>query len=169
VRDQVVQYIDVATTLTITPTINADGYVNLSVLQEVNSATAEIQFDAPVISTREAETQLLARNGQTVVIGGLVDRQRDRTRTGIPFLKDIPVLGLLFGSTRENEVNSELFLFLTPYIVETDEDADRVREEIERKSDQLKSVLPIVPILPPVIRPDTIRGTVPPDTARTGR
>lgn len=152
VRDQVVQYRDVGTSLTIVPTINDDGYVNLLVTQEVSSATNEIQFDAPVISTREASTQLLARNGQTVVIGGLVDRQSDRTRSGIPFLKDIPILGYLFGSTRETTANSELFLFLTPYIVGTDEDADRVREEIERQSELLKSIVPIRPITPPVVR-----------------
>jgi general secretion pathway protein D len=160
VRDDVVSYIDVATALTIVPTINADGYVNLAVTQEVNSATEVVQFGAPVISTREATTQILARNGQTVVIGGLVDRQRDRSRSGVPLLKDIPILGLLFGSTRANTINSELFLFLTPYIVASDEDADRVREEIERKADELKPLVPIVPILPPVIRPDTIRGAV---------
>jgi general secretion pathway protein D len=160
VRDDVVSYIDVATALTILPTINADGYVNLAVTQEVNSATEVVQFGAPVISTREATTQILARNGQTVVIGGLVDRQRDRSRSGIPLLKDIPVLGFLFGSTRDNTINSELFLFLTPYIVASDEDADRVREEIERKAEQIKPLVPIVPILPPVIRPDTIRGPV---------
>jgi general secretion pathway protein D len=160
VRDDVVSYIDVATALTIVPTINADGYVNLAVTQEVNSATEVVQFGAPVISTREATTQILARNGQTVVIGGLVDRQRDRSRSGVPLLKDIPILGLLFGSTRANTINSELFLFLTPYIVASDADADRVREEIERKADEIRPLVPIVPILPPVIRPDTIRGAV---------
>jgi general secretion pathway protein D len=158
--DQVVQYQSVGTSLTILPTINDDGYVNLQVTQEVSSATDEVQFDAPVISTREATTQLLARNGQTVVIGGLVDRQTERVRTGIPFLKDIPVLGFLFGSTRETTGNSELFLFLTPYIVATDEDAETLRREIENRSELLQQVVPITPILPPVVRiiPDTIRS-----------
>jgi general secretion pathway protein D len=158
--DQVVQYQSVGTSLTILPTINDDGYVNLQVTQEVSNATDEVQFDAPVISTREATTQLLARNGQTVVIGGLVDRQTERVRTGIPFLKDIPVLGFLFGSTREMTGNSELFLFLTPYIVATDDDAETLRREIENRSELLQQVVPITPILPPVIRiiPDTIRS-----------
>lgn len=160
VRDQIVQYREVGTSLHILPTINDDGYVNLQVTQEVSAATAETQFGAPVISTREATTQLLARNGQTVVIGGLVDRLTDRRRAGIPFLKDIPLLGYLFGSTRETKSNSELFLFLTPYIVASDEDADRLREEIERGRELLQPVMPITPLAPPVIRsirPDTIR------------
>jgi general secretion pathway protein D len=99
--NQSVSYRDVATTLTITPTINPDGYVNLAVLQEVNDATGEVQFGAPVITTRSAQTQLMVRDGQTVVIGGLIDNLKSRTRSGIPFLKDIPFLGALFGSTVE--------------------------------------------------------------------
>lgn len=159
VRNDVVSYRNVGTSLTITPTINEEGYVNLLLTQEVSSATSEVQFGAPVISTREATTQVLARNGQTVVVGGLVDRQSDRTRSGIPLLKDIPILGYLFGSTRETVSNSELFLFLTPYIVANDDDADRVRGEIETRSELLQGLVPIRPITPPVIRilPDTVR------------
>lgn len=168
VRNDVVSYRNVGTSLTITPTINEEGYVNLLVAQEVSSATSEVQFGAPVISTREATTQVLARHGQTVVIGGLVDRQSDRIRSGIPFLKDIPILGYLFGSTRETTSNSELFLFLTPYIVADDEDADRVRAEIELRSELLKNLIPIPPITPTVIRmaPDTMR--MDPDTILGG-
>ncbi len=148
-RDQVVQYRDVGTQLTILPTINPEGYVNLLLTQEVSSATNEIQFDAPVISTREATTQILARNGQTVVIGGLVDRSSEQVRAGIPVLKDIPVLGYLFGTTRESEETSELFLFLTPHIVETDSDADRLLDEIERNVELLEPLVPITPLIPP--------------------
>jgi general secretion pathway protein D len=158
IRDQIVQYRDVGTSLTILPTINPDGYVNLQLTQEVSTATAETQFGAPVISTREAATRLLARDGQTVVIGGLIDRQRDWTRSGIPVLKDIPVLGALFGSTRAIDGNSELFLFLTPHLVETDADADRIREEIQRSGQLEQELGPVLPILPPRPRtpPDTI-------------
>ena len=146
IRDQVVQYRDVGTSLTIMPTINPDGYVNLQVSQEVSTATSETQFGAPVISTREASTHLFARDGQTVVIGGLVDRQQDYSRSGIPVLKEIPVLGFLFGSTRVREGNSELFLFLTPRILATDEDADRVREQMQNQG-LLRRLGPVVPLL----------------------
>ena len=167
VLDRAVVYRDVGTTLTILPTINDDGYVNLFITQEVNNATSEIQFDAPVISTREAQTQILALNGQTVVIGGLIDRSTDRSRAGVPYLKDIPLLGFLFGSTRENVGHSELFLFLTPHIVATDDEAERLRREIERNAELLAPIAPIQPLIPPAQRtlpPDTIPpGTIPPD------
>ncbi len=147
VRDQVVQYRDVGTQLTLTPTINDDGYVNLQLAQQISNATAEVQFGAPVISTREASTHLFVRDGQTAVIGGLVDREEDHTRSGIPFLKDLPLVGGLFGSTTRSEVRSELFLFLTPHIVVTDEDVDRVREGVQRRTDLLRPALPAGPLI----------------------
>jgi general secretion pathway protein D len=134
-RDQVVQYRDVGTSLSLIPTINPDGYVNLQVKQEVSSATSEVQFGAPVISTREATTHLFVKDAETVVIGGLADRQTENTRSGIPFLSSIPGIGALFGSTRSSDAQSELYLFLTPHIVSTDEDADRLRKGIEGRLD----------------------------------
>lgn len=135
VRDQVVQYRDVGTSLSLLPTINPDGYVNLQVKQEVSSATAELQFGAPVISTREASTHLFVKDGETVVIGGLADRQVEQTRSGIPYLSEIPWLGSLFGATKDSDQQNELYLFLTPHIVMTDEDAARLRRGIEDRLD----------------------------------
>lgn len=125
-RDQVVQYRDVGTKLTVRPTINQDGYVSLVLQQEINAATSETQFNAPVISTREANTQVLVRDGQTIVIGGLRDKQRDRNRSGIPILSSIPLIGGLFGSTNRSSVETELYIFITPRIIRTDEEADAV-------------------------------------------
>jgi general secretion pathway protein D len=138
VRDQVIQYRDVGTKLLITPTINPDGYVNLQVTQEVSNATNETQFGAPVISTREASTHVFIRDGQTGVIGGLIDREQDRSRSGIPVLSSIPFLGGLFGTTKITTLNNELFLFLTPHIVTSDEDTDRVREAVEVRTKEIK-------------------------------
>jgi general secretion pathway protein D len=182
IPEDIIQYRDVATTLHIVPTINEEGYVNMAVTQTINNATTETQFGAPVISKREAVTQILARTGQTVVVGGLIDRQTDRTRSGIPFLKDIPVLGYLFGNTRENVSNSELFLFLTPHVVVSDDDAQRLKDALEENVDLLQPLVPVQPIIPPFmpdlppdttqrippLPPDTTQRTppIPPDTTR---
>jgi type II secretory pathway component GspD/PulD (secretin) len=138
-RDQVVQYRDVGTTLTLLPTINPDGYVNMQVKQEVSSATNEVQFGAPVISNREASTHLFVKDNETVVIGGLADRQVERTRSGIPFLSAIPFIGGLFGSTHDADTQSELYLFLTPHIIATDEDAERIRRGTEGRLDEINA------------------------------
>ena len=125
-RDQVIQYRDVGTKLTVRPTINQDGYVSLLIQQEINQATSEVQFDAPVISTREAVTRVLVKNGQTIVIGGLRDQQKDRTRGGVPILSGLPLIGGLFGHSERKLTRTELYLFLTPRILKTDADADSV-------------------------------------------
>ncbi|HEX2091665.1 MAG TPA: secretin N-terminal domain-containing protein [Longimicrobiaceae bacterium] len=157
VRDQVVQYRDVGTSLTIRPTINPDGYVNLELTQEVSNATSETQFGAPVISTREASTHLFVKDGRTVVLGGLTEQQRDQSRSGIPFLKDIPILGALFGFTRNNSFRSEFFLFLTPHIIETDEDAERIRARVE--GTELAG--PQLPAQPLLLAPDSAQARRP--------
>ena len=125
-RDQVVQYRDVGTKLSVRPTINQDGYVSLVIQQEINAATGETQFDAPIISTREAATQVLVKDGQTIVLGGLRDLQKDRSQSGVPVLSGIPIVGGLFGSASRRSTATELYLFLTPRILRTDEDADSV-------------------------------------------
>jgi general secretion pathway protein D len=137
VRDQVIQYRDVGTKLSITPTINPDGYVNLQVTQEVSQATTETQFGAPIISTREASTHVFIRDGQTGVIGGLIDRETDHSRSGIPILSSIPYLGALFGTTKITTLNNELILFLTPHIVASDDDEERIRRQVEERQKEL--------------------------------
>jgi type II secretory pathway component GspD/PulD (secretin) len=140
-RVQTVQYIDVGTTLTITPTINPDGYVNLQVTQTDNSATNQIQFDAPVIDKREATTQIFIRDGQTTVIGGLADNTRTGNQGGIPLISRIPFIGpLLFGNYSKSDETNELFLFLTPHIISSDDDIDKLRDAVKDGSDLLKQV-----------------------------
>lgn len=161
-RVQTIQYIDVGTTLTITPTINPDGYVNLQVAQTDNSATNQIQFDAPVINKREATTQIFIRDGQTTVIGGLADNTNSSDVSGIPLLSKIPVLGtLIFGRTTKSQATNELFLFLTPHIISSDEDIDKLRNGVKQGSDLLKDVQ-VGPRIKPT--PDTINIRIPPDT-----
>ncbi len=133
-RDQIVQYKDVGTRLTVTPTISRDGYVQLDVTQEVSNATSETAFNAPVISTRSVQTQLLIKDGQTVVLGGLTDRQKDVSQSGIPFLSSIPWIGGLFGRSDRRSTETELFLFLTPRVIRSDDDAARLTQPLERRA-----------------------------------
>jgi type II secretory pathway component GspD/PulD (secretin) len=161
-RVQTVQYIDVGTVLTITPTINPDGYVNLVVSQTDNSASNQVQFDAPIINKREAQTQIFIRDGQTTVVGGLAGKSHNTQTSGIPFFSRIPLIGpLLFGRTTVNEETSELYLFLTPHIITSDADMEKLRNAVKDGSDLLKDVnidprlVPKTDTLPP-FRRDTL-------------
>ena len=90
------------------------------------------------------------KDGQTAVMGGLVDRTQEKTRTGIPGLSALPWIGGAFGSTTTSTVNSELFLFLTPHIIASDEDLERIRSAVEKKAapDSLPANPPVVPRKP---------------------
>jgi general secretion pathway protein D len=137
--DRSVQYEDVGTTLTIIPTINQDDYVSVQILQEVNNLTNQVigsAFNAPVISTREASTRAIIKDGQTVVIGGLIGDSREFSDGGIPFLKDIPLIGFLFKRRTDIVKRNELAIFVTPHIVRSDADADAIRERIRRRMNQ---------------------------------
>jgi general secretion pathway protein D len=168
-RVETLSYLPVGTTLTITPIINSDGYVNMAVQQTNDNVTENVQFNAPIISQRQATTNVFVRDGQTTVIGGLADLTTSKARTGIPILSRLPLIGSLFGNQQNNTVTSELYLFLTPHIVSTDADIDRLRESIRQGTDMLDGVPVTGRILP---RADTIfvRDTVvrrpPPDTTR---
>ena len=81
-----------------------------------------------------------------------MDREIDVSRTGIPVLMNIPILGWLFGSNKRTVVNNELFIFLTPYILNDDADIDRVRHNIEQNGALMHE---LVPNVPPLIMPDS--------------
>jgi general secretion pathway protein D len=138
--DQIVQYQQVGTILNILPTINLDGYVNLQVYQEISAATPQVQFNAPVITNRNATASVFVKNGQTVVVGGLTNTEQQKSRSGIPVLSDLPALGALFGKTTETTARTELYLFLTPHVVTSDADAELMREEVLRRSNMMKQI-----------------------------
>jgi general secretion pathway protein D len=144
--DRSVQYENVGTQLTLIPTINDDDYVSVRILQEVSSLTTRTvaaALDAPVISTREASTRAVIRNGQTAVIAGLIGSSEDDIERGIPFLKDIPLLGWLFKSKSVVRNRTELAIFVTPYVVRSDADADALWQRIRRRmNDAAPGTLP---------------------------
>ena len=166
---QTVQYLPVGKQLTITPTINADGYVNMDVVQTNDDVTNNLLFNAPIINQRQAQTSVFVRNGQTTVIGGLSDNTEDVSTTGIPLLSRLPVIGPLFGSTRRSTRTTELFLFLTPHIVSSDEDIDRLRESVRNGTPLLRNV-PVEGRLAPktdsLVRRDTLQRPASPAPSR---
>ncbi len=152
---QTIQYQSVGTTLTITPIINPDGYVNLTVSQTDDNATNDVQFNAPIISQRQASTQVFIRDGQTTVIGGLTDNTTSTNVSGVPILSKIPLIGgLLFGNSNKTVTADELYLFLTPHVVSSDEDIDRLREATKSQSALLEESNVHARIVPKV---DTIQ------------
>jgi general secretion pathway protein D len=94
-------------------------------------------LSSPIINTRTVSTQLSLQDGATVLLGGLIMENASSTSTGIPGLKDIPGVGFLFGTQNVMKTRSELFVFITPYIVNSSQDAANLAESFKNRYESL--------------------------------
>lgn len=125
--------VNVGIVLDVLPQIGADNVVTMNIRPVVTSVarTAEFistdgtRFQAPVIDTRESDTMARLRGGETIIIGGLMQARTEKVRSGIPVLRDIPLLGALFTRYEDVERKSELVIFLTPTIIAGQPDLGR--------------------------------------------
>jgi type II secretion system protein D len=126
-----IQYKDTGVILKVKPQVNEGGLVTLELSQEVSTYSLQKIFDSDqvVISKREAVTNLIAQNGQTIVIGGLIQEQTNKANEGIPFLSKIPLLGYLFGSVTDKYERRELIILLTPHVMKDLNEAANVTSE----------------------------------------
>lgn len=157
---QTVERENVGITLKVTPQINEGDSLIMEISQEVSNVvpTSEVLNSNLITSERKIETKILADNGQTIVLGGLIDDQVTEINNKVPFLGDIPVLGALFRSTSTTVSKKHLFVFLRSTIVRDQRDMDvatgekyrlirdKQLEQIERGA-ELKSDLDL-PLLP---------------------
>jgi general secretion pathway protein D len=117
-----ISYQSVGIILRVTPFINANGMVEMIVSPQISqlsdqSVTVSAGVSAPVIDLRSADTVVVTPDGQTVIIGGLMQNQKTQSESKIPLLGDIPGLGNLFKRKIKSNIKTELMIFLTPHIV----------------------------------------------------
>lgn len=137
---------DFGITIKITPRISPNGNVMLAIEEKFENEGSPQAIGStdtndtkvasyPTINTRKLQADVSVRNGQTIVLGGLVESTRKTSDTGIPILKDIPLIGrYLFGSTADSDERTELMVFITPYVLK---DSDEAQEEARRRKDSL--------------------------------
>jgi general secretion pathway protein D len=129
-----VQYRSTGIILSVKPQINAKGLVTLEITQEVSTALPiQIGETSPRISIRQAKTALTTGDNQTIVLGGLIREDKDHSFSGAPGLRNIPVIGSLFGAERVSKRKTELLVLITPHIVRNMEEGARVTQEIKDK------------------------------------
>jgi type II secretory pathway component GspD/PulD (secretin) len=118
-----VEYIDSGVKLDITPKVLAHGYIQVEIEPEV-SAISEWRVTAagefPVITTRNVKTKVRVRDGETIVIGGLLSRSDRKTNTAVPILSALPVLGWFFQAQNNQNEKSEIVFMITPHLVGAD-------------------------------------------------
>ena len=120
-----IQYRDTGIVLTITPQINNDGVVNLIIRQELSSVDSGGGGigNNPVFNNQEINTTVVVRNGENIVLGGLIQSDFEDLNTGVPGLNRIPVLGRLFSYQQESLRKQELFIVLRPEIIDLNEES----------------------------------------------
>lgn len=123
---QTIQYRNTGVLLRVRPVIHAGDRIDLEVSQEVSRAelTETGVTTSPTISKRAVETKLSMRDGATIMLGGLISEDSGASDSGVPLLKDIPVLGNLFKSQRKTRTRTELVMLITPYVLNDTEDAE---------------------------------------------
>ena len=138
------QYVSTGVTLNVTPRINPGGLVYMDIQQEISRAGArdpDISTSGnPPINNQTVTSQVAVQSGQTVFLGGLISEQDSQGRSGVPYLSRIPFVGPLFGSRKKNSLRSETVVMITPTVIESAVDLERISEELE---DEFSAVPPL--------------------------
>ncbi|MBN1361573.1 MAG: hypothetical protein JW993_13325 [Sedimentisphaerales bacterium] len=132
-------YQDIGIILSVTPQINPEGLVIMTVSPEISSTTGDSvqvsdELSLPVFATRASETKVAVQNGQTIVIGGLIQDEIRDTVHKVPLLGDVPVLGGLFRRTQKDKAKTELLIFLTPHVASEAELLTMISNEERQRS-----------------------------------
>ncbi len=137
-----IEYLDTGVILRVTPRVNTGGLVTMEIEQEVSDAseTTTSGIVAPTIDQRRIKTTVAIQSGETVTLGGLIRDRRAEANSGIPLLREIPVLGKLFSTTAEGAARTELIVLITPRVVRSQLDARKVTEELRRR---MRAVAPL--------------------------
>lgn len=148
---QTVQYRKTGILLSIKPVVYSNDRVDLEVRQEVSEALpigAESGVNSPAIFNRSIATNLSLRDGSAILIGGLMSQRANQSTSGVPYLKDIPILGNAFKTQGRGNSKTELVLMIVPYIIETDAQADELTRSMAQRFEMLDLPLPEQPPVP---------------------
>lgn len=139
-----IQYRNTGRILTIIPQVNSQGLVNLQIKAEISARGDDVLVGGesfPAFNTQDAETTAVVHDGETLVIGGLIGERKSKSRAGIPYLMDIPVIGRFFGTTSDESRRQELIMLITPRVIRNKEESRSVTEEFKAKLSTLKNEL----------------------------
>ncbi|OAB56164.1 hypothetical protein AY599_28070 [Leptolyngbya valderiana BDU 20041] len=131
---QTVQYRSTGILLSVEPRVYSNNRIDLTINQETSAAEANSSsgISSPLISTRTLSSQLSLQDGQTAVLGGLIENRLTRGNSGIPLLKDIPVIGSPFRNENMNATRTMLVVLVTPYVLDTRNDRQQVVDSLVR-------------------------------------
>jgi type II secretory pathway component GspD/PulD (secretin) len=176
---EAITYIDVGIQLSITPMINEDGYVTMKVKPEISSIIGKVisssNNEIPIIDTSSAETTVIAKDGATILLGGLGKEEKTENAEQVPILGNIPLLGFFFKSKTKSSERTELLIMITPIIFEGDTLVTAKDKESElfglkkfKKFDVFREEVPSEEALSKGFRAYDIKEEVPTEDVRGG-
>ena len=131
------EYKDVGLILTVTPHVRSGNLVALEIEQRIEELMTTQGSTTPITSKREIKTNVLVGNGETIVLGGLIKEAEKALRNRVPLLSYIPLIGNLFKSNEKQREKIDLMIFLTPYILETPQQASEITNQIVNDSQKM--------------------------------
>jgi general secretion pathway protein D len=137
VTSTTVEFRSVGIKLEITPKINSDNYVNLKINQEISSRGSDVGT-TPSFNTRQVNTEVVLKDNQLLVMGGLMRTDTTDMISGVPFLKDLPFIGKLFGTESTTLKKTELMIFITPHVISNNDDSQFVTRQFKKRLRGLK-------------------------------
>ena len=147
-----VRFVDVGLKLSVIPTINDDGMVTMKLTPEISEVVATIKSaegsTIPQVNKTEVETSVMVRDGQTIVMAGLRNQDKVHSKSGIPGLMDIPLIGGAFSRTSDTVTNTEIVILITPHIVKGSDDFDKTIGTIKGAKTYNESIQPNAPTTP---------------------
>jgi general secretion pathway protein D len=128
-----INYQQTGVILEVTPRVNSGGLVTLDVMQDVSSVATALTtpgINSPTFSERNVASRVVVQDGQTIGLAGLITDNATSGNQGIPWLKDVPILGLLAGSQNNTRQRTELLIMITPHVVHDQRDARELTEDL---------------------------------------
>jgi general secretion pathway protein D len=153
VAQNTIEFRSVGIKLGIIPKINSDNFVNLKIDQEISNRGPDVQTSVsvssdgdtivpnstPSFTTRTMKTEVVLKDNEVLIMGGLIRTTQTETVTGVPFLMDIPFIGRLFSTHGVITKQTELMLFITPHIISNTDDSNFVTKQFKRKLGVLRN------------------------------
>lgn len=144
-----VEYLDINIQLFVTPYVTPEGYIVMDIAQTANTHVGDVPIvtntgsppnDTPIVGQREAQATLSVKDGDTIMLGGYIRQRKVKTRSGVPLLKDIPLLGGLFRSKSNENERREMIILLRAKVLETPEEAALVASQERDNIDGIREM-----------------------------
>jgi len=152
-----VQYQQTGVIMDVTPRVNSGGLITLDISQEVsdvNTSVTTAGINSPTFNERRVVSRVVVQDGQTLGLAGLIQDNRTRSNGGVPWLKDIPLLGFLAGQQNNSRNRTELLVLITPHVVHDQRDARMLTQDLRDQLPNAAAVPDLFRRLPASGSPD---------------